>query len=73
MSLMYLKDYWGYIMECCIAQSITCLTRDMCLIAEPGVASSIPDQYHTCIEINYEIISMATLLPSADSRRVVVS
>ena len=50
-----------------IAQSLTCLMADL------GVASSIPARYHTFVEIDHEIISMAILLPSADSRRVVVS
>ena len=50
-----------------VAQSVTCLTAD------PGVASSIPARPHTVVEIDHEIISMAILLPSADSRRIVVS
>ena len=50
-----------------------CLTADTCLTADPGVASSIPAWYHTFMEIDHEIISTAVLLPSADSRRVVVS
>ena len=54
-----------------VPQSVTCLTADMCLTADPGVASSIPAQSHTFAEIDHEIISMAILLPSADSRRVV--
>ena len=33
----------------------------------------IPDWFHTFIEIDHEIISTVILLPSADSRRVVVS
>ena len=33
----------------------------------PGVASSIPAQPHTFVEIDHEIISMVILLPSADS------
>ena len=47
----------------------------MCLTADPGVASSIPFQSHTFVKfkIDREIISTAILLPSADSRRVVVS
>ena len=63
----------------CIAQSVTCLaadtclTADMCLTADPGVASSIPTQSHTFVEIDHEIISTVILLPSADSRRIVVS
>ena len=45
-----------------------------CLTADPGVASSIPAPSHTFVEIDHEIISAtAILLPSADSRRVVVS
>ena len=54
-------------------QSVACLTTDKCLAADPGVASSIPAQSHTWVEIDSEIISMAILLPSADIRRVVVS
>ena len=45
----------------------------MCLTACPGVASLIPARSHTLAEIDHEIISMAILLPSAESRRVVVS
>ena len=50
-----------------LAQSLTCLA------ANAGVASSIPARSHTFVEIDCEIISTAILLPSADSRRVVVS
>ena len=50
-----------------------CLTADTCLTADPGVASFIAARSHTFVEIDYEIISTAVLLPSADSRRVVVS
>ena len=57
-----------------VAQSVTCLATDVCLTADPGVASSIPARYHTFVEIDHEIISTVILLPSADySRRVVVS
>ena len=45
----------------------------MCLTADPGVASSILALSHTFMEIDHEIIYMAILLPSANSRRVVVS
>ena len=45
----------------------------MCLTADPGVASLILARSHTFVEIDHEIISMAILLPSADSTRVVVS
>ena len=45
----------------------------MCLTADPGIASLIPARSHTFLEIDREIISMAIILPSADSRRVVVS
>ena len=49
-----------------VAQSVTCLATDACLTADPGVASSIPAQYHTFVEIDHEIISTVFLLPSAD-------
>ena len=57
----------------CVAQLVTCLTADMFLSADLGVASLIPTWSHTFTEIDHEIISMAILYPSADSRRVVVS
>ena len=50
-----------------VAQSVTCLTVDT------GVSSLITAQPHTFVKIDHEIISMAILLPSADSRSVVVS
>ena len=49
-----------------VAQSVTCLATDACLTADPGVASSIPAQYHTFVEIDHEVISTVILLPSAD-------
>ena len=56
-----------------IVQSVTCLTTDKCLTADPGVESLIPAQSHTFVMIDHEIISTAILLPFADSRRVFVS
>ena len=53
-------------------QSVTCLTADTCLTAYPRVSSLNPTRSHTFVEIDHEIISPAILLPSADSRRVVV-
>ena len=50
-------------------QSVTCLATDVCLTADPGVASSIPARSHTFVEIDHEIISTVTLLPSADSSK----
>ena len=49
-----------------VAQSVTCLATDVCLTADPGVASSIPAPYHTFVEIDHEIFSKVILLPSAD-------
>ena len=46
---------------------------DMHLTANPAVASFISARSHTFMEIYHEIIPMVFLLPSADSRRVVVS
>ena len=54
-------------------QSVTCLTADTYLTAEPGVPSLIPAQSYNFVEIDHEIIYTAILLPSADSKRVVVS
>ena len=45
----------------------------MCLTADQGVTSLIPTKSHTFVKIDHEIIFMVILLPSADSRRVVVS
>ena len=56
-----------------VAQSLTCLAADTCLTADPGVASLILAWSHSLAEIDHEIISTVILLPSADSRRVVVS
>ena len=50
-----------------VTQSVTCLTAD------PGVASLIPARPHNFMEIDHEVISMIILLPTADSRRLVVS
>ena len=44
-----------------------------CLTADPGVSSLIPARSHAFVDIDHEKHSMAILLPSADSRRVVVS
>ena len=49
-----------------VAQSVMCLATDVCLTADPGVASSIPARYHTFVETDHEIISTVILLPSAD-------
>ena len=54
-------------------QSKTCLTAGTSLTADPGVASLILARPHTLVEIDHEMISTAILLPSTDSRRVVVS
>ena len=50
-----------------------CLTADACLTADSGVVSWIPVWSHTFVEIDHEVSSTVILLPSADSRRVVVS
>ena len=56
-----------------IVQSVTFLSADTCLTANPGVVSLILAWSHTFVAIDPELISMAILLPSADARRVVVS
>ena len=45
----------------------------MCLTADPGVASFILALSHTFVQSDHGIISTTILLPSTDSRRVVVS
>ena len=52
---------------------LTCLATDASLTADPGVVSLILARSHTFVDIDHEIISTAILLPSIDSRRVVVS
>ena len=42
-------------------------TTDVCLTADPGVASSIPARSHTFVEIDHEIIFTVILLNAADS------
>ena len=61
------------IKPCPVVQSVMCLAAGMCLTADPGVASLMPAWSHTFVEIDHEIISSVILLPSAYSRRVVVS
>ena len=51
----------------CVAQWVMCLATDTSLTADPGVASLIPARSHTFVEIDYEIISIVILLPSAES------
>ena len=46
---------------------VTCLATDASLIADPGVASSIPARSHSFVEIEYEIVPKVILLPSAES------
>ena len=48
-------------------QSVMCLATDASLTTDPGVASSIPAQSHTFVEIDHEIISTVFLPPSIES------
>ena len=50
-----------------VAQSVTCLTTDARLTADPGVTSLIPALSRTFVENNHEIISMVILLHSTYS------
>ena len=50
-----------------VVQSVTCLATDVCLTADPGVASLNKVQSHTFMEIDHEMISLAILLRSAHS------
>ena len=58
---------FSYLLPGRVAQSVTCLATDASLTADPGMASLIPAWSHTFVEIDYEIISMVILLPSAES------
>ena len=49
------------------AQSVTCLATDACLIADPGVVSSILTWPHAFVEIDREIISTVILFTFAES------
>ena len=46
---------------------------DACPTGDQEVVGSTPASSATFVEIDHEIFSMVILLPSADSRRVVVS
>ena len=52
-----------------IAQLVTCLATDACLTAYPEIASRIPAQSHTFVEIDRERFS--SLLQNHTSRVVV--
>ena len=55
-------------------ESVTCLTTDAHLTADPGIASWVQARSHTFAEIDHEIISTVILpLPMIYSRMVVVS
>ena len=56
-----------------VARLVKFLTPDTCLAEYPGVVGSTLAWSHTFVEIDYEMISMAILIPSTYSRRVVVS
>ena len=56
-----------------VAWLVMCLTADTCLTEDLRVPSSIPAWSHSLVEIDHEIISMAILLPSPNSKRVVVN
>ena len=56
-----------------LEQLVTCLAADACLAADQRFASFLLARSHTIMEIDHEIFSMVILLPSTDSRMVVVS
>ena len=66
-SLINIACFWLFISASKagrVAQSVTCLVTDMCLTADPGVASSIKVRFHIFVEIDHEMISSVILLPS---------
>ena len=60
---LFFASFTGSFIPGHVVQSAT----DANLTADPGVPSLIPTQSHTFVEIDHEIISMAVLLPSAES------
>ena len=56
-----------------VAQSVTCLATDASLTADPGVAGSIPAQFHTSVEIVKYFLRSFSSFPLNHSRRIVVS
>ena len=56
-----------------VAHSVTCLAADMCQSDCRSRGREFDPWSHTFMEIDHEMISMVILLPSAGSRRVVVS
>ena len=54
-----------------MGQSVTCMATDVSLTADPGVASLIPAQSHTFVEIDHGIISFSSFQLN-HSRRVAV-
>ena len=50
-----------------IAQLVTCLATDATLTAYSEAVRSILARSHTFVEIDHEILSMVTLLPSAEA------
>ena len=68
MGIPYLFHHYALMLDR-LGQSIA----ETCVSAYPRVPSSIPVLSHTFVEIDHEIISMAILVHSADSRRVVVN
>ena len=50
-----------------LAQSVTFLATDVCLTADPGVASLIQARSHIFVEVDYEIPYTVILLTSAES------
>ena len=55
---MLLEPLWYsmFVISGRVAQTVTCLATDVCLTADPGVASLIPARSHTFVEIDHEII-----------------
>ena len=48
-----------------VVQSVTCPATDVCLTADPGVASLIQARSHIFVEVDYEVPYTVILLTSA--------
>ena len=68
---LVVKRHYHQALRCIIKKKLSCLSVTttgpvvksiVCLTADPEVASLIPTQYHTFMELDHKVISMGILL-----------
>ena len=62
---LHIHPYFVYTRNLDSDESVTCLTRDACLTADPGVGSSIPAWSHTFVEMSGRSVHLTTLFSLA--------